>query len=127
MQPFELASPEEQKNMIRVKEESAQFFRDMEENIRKQFTQPAVQAQVSPSNSLDKYSYYMMDDNMSSSMFAGESYGSIDRMDYLGSTEPFKEKPATFGSRGRLPSSSSIPVPRMIRTISTIDGKCPLN
>jgi len=109
--------------MTRLKEESSQFFHDMEENIRRKFVVPARY----PSNELSTQGYYVIDYSMSSAgdvMFAGDANGKNDnKMDYLGVAEPFKDRPVPFGARGRLPSSSTVPVPRMIRTISTIDGK----
>ena len=99
--PIELATPDEQKNMLIKKQEMKLFFAEMEANIRRKFLVDT---------------YYDTDDDEDQFEF-----GKSPSDNFRGFQSDYFSNPT---GRARSKSKSQLGGIRLIRTISSVDGKC---
>lgn len=111
LQPLELASPTEQREMIAQKNATLKFFREMEENIRRKASGLAEQHVMSPRKTKSDTIHDSQQKNRTNSIDRDDSKVQYENRDLL----------SGFEGRGRLNSFGTGP-PRRIRTISTMDG-----
>lgn len=112
--PPELFTPEEFERVMKQKEEQIQFFKTMEENIKKKIlkAQQEEERLKNASNDKDEIIYFRYDDNFDT-----------DRRNRLTSRACSQDfSIPTFEGRQRVNSISAGP-PRRIRTISTMDDE----
>ncbi len=113
---MELASPEERREMIQKRNDTLQFFRDMEYNIKMKIEKAREEEE---NQKLLDYYYDDDKDGGDNLLFMDEKEERELQRVRFNSASSFDGK---NGGRSRVNSVSGAP-PRRVRTISTMDGK----
>ena len=118
-QPLELATPEERREMINKKNETLNFFREMERNIKLRILRAREYE-----DQMKSHGFYSLDEDAPALIFDDDCKEDrdIQRVRFNSTSSNDGGKGMAVGNRQRLGSFGQLP-PRRVRTISTMDGK----